>query len=138
MHTMTISTIRLEGQRSVIPKQANLEDFERAMVFAAWVHRGCAWWLGDMVNRGIQRHGDRFWQAVPEGFSLDALNRYATVCRKVPAEIRRSELSYTHHMKVANFPPHQIPRLLDIAVTENMNSQQFAKYLAKERKKYVA
>jgi len=58
--------------------------------------------LGDLINYGASRWGDTYTQYIElTGHQYDTLASYAWVCRHVPYEIRRPDLTFEHHKSVA-------------------------------------
>ena len=129
-----VGSIVLESMNVRIPKGSSRHEWEQAMTFACWARSHGAWWIGDMLRLGLQRHGDGFWQAVEiEGVSLEMLNRYRAVAEKVPVENRRESLSWNHHAIVANMPRDRQVELLDHAEAEGLTSHEFQKYVRSVR-----
>ena len=84
------------------------------------------WWRGDWYIYG-QDNFEGFAQEF-DGSSEQTIANIASVCRRVPAGIRRSELSYRHHEAVAKVKdPEKQAFLLNIAVVEKLNSDAFRK-----------
>lgn len=112
------------------PSSAELPSLEAAMSFAVFVKCGAPWWIGDLVNYAQHRYGDTGWQiAELVGVSLSSVNRYAAVARKVGKDVRRSDLSWTHHACVANFPPDVQVEMLQHAATKGLGSTEFMRWI---------
>jgi hypothetical protein len=65
--------------------------------------------IGDWINFGEGEYGERWSQAsdVFGQYDYNTVSNYASVCRKVPIEIRESVLSYSHHQAVAKLERDQ-------------------------------
>lgn len=66
------------------------------------IHKSVRWWIGDWLNFGDSKFGEKYAQAVDElGISRDSLIDYAYVARSVPANLRNPLLSWSCHKAVA-------------------------------------
>lgn len=90
--------------------------FDTWEALGAWLQTvdGCIhWWIGDWLNWGEARYGERYAQALSAtGWSLSTLEVYAWVCKRVPVGNRRTDLSFSHHKAVAHLPPSSQQELL--------------------------
>jgi len=58
--------------------------------------------IGDLINHGVTRWGATYDQAIEAtGRQYSTLASYAWVCRQVPIAIRRDDLTFEHHKRVA-------------------------------------
>lgn len=96
-----------------LPDETSFEAWES---LGAWLQTvdGCVhWWTGDWLNWGEDHYGERYAQAMSTtGWSLSTLEVYAWVCKRVPVENRRMDLSFSHHKAVAHLPPSSQQELL--------------------------
>jgi hypothetical protein len=70
---------------------------------AAAVDRAGAWCLGDCINYGEHRYGEKYAQAVSEtNLSPERLRVVAWVCSRFPKAERRVGLSFESHREVAS------------------------------------
>lgn len=89
------------------------------------VNSSINWWLGDWINAGENKWGDKYTQALEAtGNSLQNLMNYAYVSRKIPFSVRTEKLSWTHHWHVASLDADAQKALLSAAVTHEMSSGQ--------------
>lgn len=79
--------------------------------WASWLRNlasmewGRQFWIGDCINWGETAYGEKYAQAVSEtGLDEQTLMNYASIARRVPAHVRRVELSWSHHATVTRFP----------------------------------
>jgi hypothetical protein len=105
--------------------------------FLGDIHRWGPFAIGDWLRWGEdmwEGDGDIWAQAIEAtpserydvanrvtGLNPEALRNYASTSRRVPRDVRRVELSYTHHEAVAALDPDEQRVWLDRAVTEGWN-----------------
>ncbi|GEM_PF-7054609 len=84
--------------------------------------RNLRWIIGDWMLYGSDHYGAR------AAVIADALNlasgtvaNAASVCRRVPLERRRQDLSFGHHENVAHLDPDDQMRLLEVAAREGLS-----------------
>jgi uncharacterized Zn-finger protein len=86
----------------------------RGMDVAEWLHqgkrlgaigRGSAWWIGDWVNYGNTKFGEKYTRAARiTGYDSQSLMNMAYVASRIDISRRREELSWSHHAEVAALP----------------------------------
>ena len=59
------------------------------------------WWVGDWLNYGETRWGEKYAQAVDEGLDYQAAADAAYVARAVEFSLRNENLSWNHHKAIA-------------------------------------
>lgn len=84
-----------------------LPEWQDPVQFALWCQRASPWWIGDLLHAGDRRFGEAFSQVCEGVISADQLQRYESVARRVPAENRNENLSWSAHAVVARFPPEE-------------------------------
>ncbi|MEM9658798.1 MAG: hypothetical protein AAF961_10600 [Planctomycetota bacterium] len=104
-----------------------LEQWKGPLQFALWCQRASPWWIGDMINAGEDLFGEDFGEACGHTLSTDMVSRYASVARRVPADVRRPSLSWSAHAAVARLPHDQQRRMLAEAEREGWNSEELRK-----------
>jgi hypothetical protein len=63
-------------------------------------------WLGDWLNFGQRNYGEKYTQALETTeYEYSTLRNAAYVAARVPKEIRRDKLSFSHHQVVASLEP---------------------------------
>lgn len=83
------------------------------------IGKGVQWWVGDLLNYGAERYGEKFAQAEAEtGFDPGTLANLASVCGRVEPSRRREHLSFGHHAEVAKLDPAEQHRWLKDAETK--------------------
>ncbi len=86
---------------------------------------GIRWYIGDWINYGEFRWGDKYTQAIKAtGNKLQTLMNWAWVARRVPYHRRRLGLTFTHHEIVARLEPEEQTRWLDMAVQGDWNTRE--------------
>ncbi|MBY0588179.1 hypothetical protein K2X85_13445 [bacterium] len=111
-----------------------IEDWEGPFCFALWCQRASPWWIGDMLNAGDDKFGEVFYQLC-EGFGISAemIQRYKSVARRVPAQNRRANLSWSTHAMVARLPFDQQKSALSKAEDRGWTSDDLRRYLQQEK-----
>ena len=95
------------------------------MTFEAWQEQftsllvaqaSLPWLLGDCLNAGVAAFGEEHAQALPDTrWAQETLRGYQWVCEKVPAVLRRTALSFSHHKLVAKLEESEQRLWLDRA-----------------------
>jgi len=87
--------------------------------------RSVHWWIGDWLNYGERRYGERYSQALSEtGFSYDTLAQDKWVASRFPPEARRPVLSFSHHREVAKLPEPERHAWLEAAERRGLTSRE--------------
>lgn len=85
-------------------------------------------WIGDWLNYGEQKYGEKYTQAIDEtNFSYQTLKNDAYVAKQIDLSRRRDDVSWGIHAEIAPFEPAEQDRLLDKAVNTKMTIQQLRK-----------
>lgn len=89
------------------------------------IQRSIAYWMGDWLCYGENRFGEAYSQALDEsGKANETLVKWRAVAARVPKEIRRKELSWTHAFYTAYCTERLRGPLLDLAVNMNLSSRE--------------
>jgi hypothetical protein len=86
---------------------------------AVW-ERTFQFWVGDFLNYGSRRYGEKYAQAVDAQQAATWMN-YAWVARSVETSLRKESLSYKHHEAVAPLEPSQQKEWLELAEKEELS-----------------
>ncbi len=74
------------------------------------------WWVGDWLNYGTTRWGEKYVEAAKiTGFDPKTLRNIASVVSRFDLSRRRDNLDFTHHAEVAALDPDQQDEWLDRA-----------------------
>ena len=66
------------------------------------IGRGAAWWIGDWVNYGSAKFGEKYARAARiTGYDIQSLMNMAYVAARFHISRRRENLSWSHHAEVA-------------------------------------
>lgn len=80
------------------------------------------WWIGDWLNYGEPRYGEKYAQAIEEfGRKKQTLMNYAYVARAIEPSRRREIVDFSTHAEVASLEPEDQDKLLAKAAKENMS-----------------
>ena len=100
------------------------------------IHRRLAWYIGDWINFGEQKFGEKYAQAVTEtGYDSGYLANLSWICRTFALERRREGLSFRHHQVVAGLEPPEQDRWLLLAEEKGWTSEELAERIKKKKKK---
>lgn len=114
------SSVQIQGKPPI-------DDWAGPLQFALWCQRASPWWIGDMLNAGDAHYGEMFSQVCEGIVSAEMLQRYESVARRVPAENRRDDLSWSAHAAVARLPHDLQRKMLAKADANGWNSTQLQK-----------
>lgn len=66
------------------------------------IGRGAGWWIGDWLNYGNARYGEKYTRAAKlTGYDVQTLRNMVYVAARFETSRRRDALSWTHHAEVA-------------------------------------
>jgi hypothetical protein len=98
---------------------------EPGLDLAAWLRhgqrlgsigRGSSWWIGDWINYGNTRFGEKYSRAARvTGYDVQSLMNMAYVASRFEVSRRREKLSWSHHAELAALPPEDQDRWLAFA-----------------------
>lgn len=84
----------------------SFERYEELLRAAGAVKNASSFWIGDLVNFGDARYGERYAQAIDAtGLRYGTIANYAYVCSRVAPSRRIENLSFAHHEAVAKLEP---------------------------------
>lgn len=87
--------------------------------------KGVQWWIGDWLNYGESRYGEKYAQAIEEtGFDKPTLMNYASVAKRVEISRRREIVDYSKHVEVAGLTPAQQKKVLAQAEKEKLTVKE--------------
>jgi hypothetical protein len=94
------------------------------------------WNIGDWINHGEACYGEKYVQALREtDYTLQTLENYASVARKVPVEQRRKNISFSMYQEVAPLPLPERETLLDGVELGIVSRQDVRDYKRERREK---
>lgn len=106
------------------PTEMSFEQWASIGATLQQLGRSLNWWTGDWLNQGEDRFGEKYAQALEmTGMAQETLSKYKSVAARLPAEVRRPDLSWTAHFAVAYGPEHLRGPLLDLAARFELHSR---------------
>lgn len=110
------------------------EEWTDATEWVNKVNSAVSFWLGDLLEYGEKRWGDKYAQAVEvTGKGLQTLTNAAYVARNVPKANRRPGVHYAHHAEVASLPHDQQAKWLDKCETDGLTSHELRNAIKAEK-----
>lgn len=86
--------------------------------------RSLNFWLGDWLVQGEIRFGEQYAQAIEmTGLAQETLSKYKSVAERLPAGVRRADLTWTSHFAVAYSPEHLRGPLLEITARFELHTR---------------
>jgi hypothetical protein len=96
--------------------------------------RAGRFWLGDALNYGERRYGERYSQALEDtGLAYQTLQNIAYVARRWEGYRRRETLPWSLHAEVASLPPEEQDVWLDLAASGNWTRRRLRESLQQAR-----
>jgi DNA modification methylase len=126
------------------PQKMSYEQWEEIGRKLQQINGSLNWWLGDWVNEGQWRYGEKFAQAIQvSGHKEEHLRACQWVSRRIKRVTRVTLLSWTHHRYVAHLEDEDAQReLLKFAAERELSSRdllesvrEYEKNLAQEKEK---
>jgi hypothetical protein len=100
----------------------DLEEWIRLGMRLGSIGRGAAWWIGDWVNYGNAKFGEKYSRAARvTGYDVQSLMNMAYVSSRFQVSRRREMLSWSHHAEVAALSTQEQERWLDLAERERLS-----------------
>lgn len=86
---------------------------------------GCVqWWIGDWLNFGEEKYGEKYAQALDEtDYEYGSLRNMKWVASKIPYHARRDKLSYSIHQEVAPLDAKDQEKILALAEKNGLSRQ---------------
>lgn len=126
---MQLGPITLMDGYLTISPDAEVEHLEPEVERLFFIQRNINWWIGDVITFGEARWGDDIWQAIPEGASESMIRRFAAHSRIIKPLDRVPSASWTMHSISAKVERNLRKALLNHAVQEGMDTEEFREYL---------
>lgn len=82
------------------------------------------WWIGDWINYGEHKWGDKYTAALDvfgEQYEYSTLRKMAHVSARVDLFLRQNKLSWNHHLEVAQLEPDEQAILLAFAERNSLS-----------------
>lgn len=106
-------------------RELTYEEWAQAGQMLQQIGRAWQWWVGDWLNYGEARYGERYAQAIDlTGLGYEAVANAAWVAGAVEPSTRVETLSWTHHRQVAHLGPEAQREWLEKAKAENLSTRE--------------
>jgi N6-adenosine-specific RNA methylase IME4 len=110
------------------------EDWENCGIFLRHINKSVGFWLGDWLNYGENKYGEKYSQALDEtDFAYGTLRNFASVAAHIELSRRRDDLDFKDHTEVAYLDPEEQDKILDLAEKNKLSTRDIRK-MVKEYK----
>lgn len=107
-----------------LPEDLTLQEWNRFGDFLAQANNSVGFWVGDWINFGEKKWGEKYADAMElTGFEYDTLRDFAWVAKQVQSVVRATNLTFKHHRMVAKLEPEQQARWLHLAEKHGLSSR---------------
>jgi hypothetical protein len=80
------------------------------------------WWVGDWLQYGTSRWGEKYSEAARiTGYDVKTLRNIACVAKRFDLSRRRDKLTWSHHAEVTVLEPDEQDRWLDRAIVDQLS-----------------
>lgn len=88
------------------------------------------WWIGDWLNYGELKWGETYTQAIDvTGWRVERLRDAKWVAAAVSPEVRRDDLSWSHHKAIAHLAGDRQAHWLEVAADSNLSVAALREYV---------
>lgn len=109
-----------EPTRLTLPARLSFDHWERIGRQLQLADLAVQWWIGDWLNYGESRYGEKYTQAVEEfGRKKQTLMNYAYVAGAIEPSRRREIVDFSTHAEVASLEPEDQEKVLAKAAKEH-------------------
>ena len=113
----------------------SFEEWEEVGHFLKKATVACILWLGDWINYGQARFGEKYQQAILRtGLDYGTLRNAAYTARRIDLSDRSDKLSYKHHELVAPLPRFAQQELLREAERRSLSRREFQTRISEYKK----
>lgn len=100
----------------VLNRELSFDEWTQLGAGLQRLEGGVQWALGDWINYGESRYGEKYTQAVDDtGYTYQGLADLAWVATRIAPSRRRERLRFSHHREVAALEPDEQDQLLAAA-----------------------
>ncbi len=125
----------LTARGLVLPATITYDRYEALGAHLGHTQEALQFAIGDWLVAGESLFPEQWSQAAEAlGLSESERTRYARVASRVPPEIRKNELSWSHHRAVAHLERGEQEHWLNLAVNERLSKAQMEEEIAAHRK----
>ncbi len=109
----------------IVAGEPTFEEWEAAFTWAQQVEKASPFWVGDLIEYGEHRYGEKYAQALDlTTASYGTLANAAYVARNVQISRRRENLPFAMHQEVAPLPAAEQDVWLDKCEAEGLSQKQ--------------
>jgi site-specific DNA-methyltransferase (adenine-specific) len=126
-----------------LPEELNLGEWLQIGETLQRMERSVQWWLGDWWNYGDRKYGEMASQASRDairdatGHAYNTVRQAGYVASRFQLDERSSDVSWSHHLVVADLPKQEAEALIVEAHDEGLSVRDL-RDKAKERKNVIA
>lgn len=115
----------------------NLEELQSVIHSLAYFTSNLPWLFGDLCIYAETRFGEMWAQIIPENIirSNKTMLSWAFICRRIPQERRRWDLSFSHYKEVAKLPDVEQEIMLEGAEAEGWSVSELRRRIKGETEK---
>ena len=113
-----------------LPDDLSVEDWQRVGHFLRYLENAVQFWIGDWINYGEHRYGEKYTQALEAtDLAEKTLRNYSYVARNIAPERRpdleETNLTFSHVAAVASLTPDRQTEMLKVAQEEQLTVREF-------------
>lgn len=133
---LTYSSFKLTKNSLEPVGNPNFNDWLKCGEFLKNTNGAVHFWIGDWLRYGEKTYGETYTQAIDEtGYEYSTLSNDKWVASKVGSSLRKENLSFGHHMAVADLSPEEQSEMLEMAERDQLTLNDFKKEVRKYKLK---
>lgn len=107
-----------------LPNDLPFEEWEALGGVLVTMEKSVQWMLGDWLNYGERRFGDKAFQAIATGYATGTLRAAAWVAHRFPRGERDPAITWSHYRELASLPEEQANDLLVEVKAEGLSQKE--------------
>lgn len=116
----------------VIPDGFEFQQWEDIGRTIKVMNDGVQWWLGDWLNFGERKYGEKYSQALNDT-EYQAFQDVAWVARQFEISRRRENLTWSHHREAAPLEIEEQNKVLDAASAGKLSTRELRRLIAEHK-----
>lgn len=117
--------VTLDSTSWAATDKLSYEDWLKQGSQLGMIGRNVGWWIGDWLRYGTNRWGEKYTDAINiTGYARQTLTNMVWCATQIPADRRREDLSFSHHMYVASYSVKEQNRWLALAAKEEWSIER--------------
>lgn len=109
----------------IVKGKPNFEEWQEAGHFLSRAGKSVMWWIGDWLNYGEHRWGQKYKEAIEvTGLDYHTVRVARYVSKEFESDRRRSLLSFGHHVEVKALPARTADDFLRDAESEDLSIKE--------------